>query len=497
MLFATNLLLKGINPLCLDQMPLSTNMYGIFYPLAAYPAAKIWGPTFLVHRAIAGISILLSCMFMVLFLKNKGVQLKYSCSAGLFLYLLWLFRATPVSKPDGIGLLFFLLSAFLPSMLRYTNRSLLLSVFCGVIAFYTKPYFVLAIPYVGTYMFLFVSKKKAVYYTLFSLFCGLASAFLLDLICDVYFANTFFINKNDATSNLAYAMRQFKWFAFVHCGIVALSFLSIPAIGKYFRGFKNARICIRGFNRPLVTVPFSYSFYSSVLSAALVYFYLGRHEGSFMRYQFQIMSPFLVIFCFRVFTDAKTILATNFFYRKYASFIASLCIVLSLALTYRFLHYDFTTSFFSGGFAKKSYNVERLMENWKNMECSLSPYQNILNSPLLVSLQLNTGKPVYDTGLTGGFGSCSYPENDILKAFFPPNESLKAKWETYLENIRIAIAKQEFDAIALTNNPTPLNPKELIEKHYAKARTFTVYLFHCSQNFQLELWLPKKNKSKL
>ncbi len=102
-LFTTDLLLKNINPYNLEQMPLAINVYGIVYHLLVYPFAKIWGPTFVVHRTIAGIAIILSCAFIILFLKKSGVRWAYSCSSGVLLYIVWLFFVTPIARPDGKG----------------------------------------------------------------------------------------------------------------------------------------------------------------------------------------------------------------------------------------------------------------------------------------------------------------------------------------------------------------------------------------------------------
>jgi hypothetical protein len=62
MLLTTDLMLKGENPYALENMPLAINVYGINYHLVVYPFARLWGATLLVHRAVAGFFILLSCI---------------------------------------------------------------------------------------------------------------------------------------------------------------------------------------------------------------------------------------------------------------------------------------------------------------------------------------------------------------------------------------------------------------------------------------------------
>ena len=68
---STSLLLRGINPYGLEQMPQYTNVYGIVYPLLVMPFAKIWGATLPVHRAVTAMFMFACCALLFVVLRKK------------------------------------------------------------------------------------------------------------------------------------------------------------------------------------------------------------------------------------------------------------------------------------------------------------------------------------------------------------------------------------------------------------------------------------------
>jgi hypothetical protein len=102
-LFVTDLLLEGENPYALQNMPLAMNVYGINYHLIVYPFARLWGATFLVHRAVSAVFILLSLPIFFVILRRHRAGVLYSLAAVLILYASLLYRYTPLARPDGVG----------------------------------------------------------------------------------------------------------------------------------------------------------------------------------------------------------------------------------------------------------------------------------------------------------------------------------------------------------------------------------------------------------
>ena len=159
---STDLLLQGKNPFDLSNNPQYMNVYGIFFNLLIFPFAKIWGPTILLHRIVTGFFLFACCLIIVAVLRKNKTPLLMSLAAGVMLYPFLLYPLTGASLlgPDSLGLFLFLMTFFVPHFLNYSKTSLIISLLFGLLAFYTKPYFLLGIGLTFSYIFLFKSKKK-------------------------------------------------------------------------------------------------------------------------------------------------------------------------------------------------------------------------------------------------------------------------------------------------------------------------------------------------
>ena len=162
----TEFLLQGKNPFDFSNNPQCTNLYGIFYNLLIFPFAKIWGATLLLHRLVAGFFLFANCLTIVIVLKKNKIPFLISCTAGVMLYPLLLFpkTTTPLAGPHTLGMFLFLMTFYVPYFYNYSKTSLSISILSGLLAFYTKPYFLLGVPLTAFYIFLFKSKKNGALY---------------------------------------------------------------------------------------------------------------------------------------------------------------------------------------------------------------------------------------------------------------------------------------------------------------------------------------------
>jgi hypothetical protein len=493
MLLTTNLLLKGENPYALENMPVAINVYGINYHLLVYPFARLWGSTFLVHRALSAIFILLSCILFFVILRRHRINLLYSISAVLILYASLLYRYTAVAKPDGLGFFLFLLSAFIVYLMEYSTWSLVMSVFLGILAFYTKPYFVLSIPYLVSYLFLFVSKKKAIFYGALAFVLLITTAFMINHIFETYFVNTFFNHINVATNNFRQMTGQLGFFSLFYSGIIlifivyfSLSVLDrvrsgeLPGLG--FDAIKKEfikRIDLFSYEKPLIKIAFPFSLYCLILSFGIFYFKLGRHVGNIMTYAYHLITPFFLIYIFSLLDlPLKNVhLARRRDNYNYALLLP--CILVSLYLLYS-----------SATYLKDSAEwTDR--EDWRRIEQIMSSYKNIMNSQVLVSLLLKQNKPVYDTGQTEFFQHSHYRFR-WLEGLLLPNADISRQWTEYENSIRQAVSHQEFDAIIIA----PWEHRSYldgIEKNYSMVDKVGVCMFHTAQCALLEIWEPKSS----
>ena len=491
MLLTTRLLLNGQNPYALVNMPVSINVYGINYHLLVYPFARLWGSTFLVHRAFSAVFILFSCILFFVILRRHQIQTLHSISAVLILYASLLYRYTAVAKPDGLALFLFLLSVFIMYLMRYSNWSLVISVVLGVLAFYTKPYFVLSIPYLATYLFLFVSKKKAALYAGLAFVFLATTAFLINRVFETYFVNTLFNHINVATNDFGQLFLQLQFFALYYSGIILifLVYSSLLVLDKARNGsLQNLevgrikhelmkRIDVFRYDKPLFEIAFPFSLFCLILSFLIFYFKLGRHVGNIMTYAYHLITPFFLIYVFSL-LDAplKNIsLAKRRDNYNYALLLPG--ILVSLYLLYS-----------SASYLKASPEWTD-MADWRRIEQITRSHKKIMNSQVLVSLLLEQNKPVYDTGQTEFFQYSHYPSG-LLERWLLPNAAISQQWASYERSLRQAVRQREFDAIIITRREQ--RPYlDGLQDYYSMVDKVGVCMFHSAQCALLEIWEPK------
>ena len=493
MLLTTNLLLKGENPYALENMPVAINVYGINYHLLVYPFARIWGSTFLVHRALSAIFILLSCVLFFVILRRHQVNALYSVSAVLILYASLLYRYTAVAKPDGLGFFLFLLSVFIVYLMQYSTWSLVISVVLGVLAFYTKPYFVLSIPYLVTYLFLFASKKKAIFYGASAFILLITTAFVINRVFETYFVNTFFNHINVATNDFHQLTEQLGFFSIFYSGIILIFivYFSLLVLDKVQSGtLQNLRLVtikqelinrinLFSYDKPFIETAFPFSLYCLILSFGIFYFKLGRHVGNIMTYAYHLITPFFLVYVYSLFNvPLKNIhLAKRRDNYNYVLLVPGILVSLYLL-------------FSSATYLKDSPEWTDL-EDWQRMEQITLSYKNIMNSQVLVSLLLDQNKPVYDTGQTEFFQYSHYSSN-WLDGLLLPNDEISKQWTRYENSIGLAVKQEDFDAIIITSGEQR-SYLQGFQEHYIMVDKVGVCMFHTAQCALLEIWEPKSS----
>jgi hypothetical protein len=409
----------------------------------------------------------------------------------LILYASLLYRYTSVSKPDGLGFFLFLLSTFIVYLLRYSNRSLVLSVLFGIAAFYTKPYFVLSIPYLILYLFLFVSKKKAILYASLTALLLTVTAFIINGIFETYFVNTFFNHVNVATNDWGRLKVQLELFSIFNSGIIlifivyallvlfdkvrsgALESLKLETIKKEL----TKRIDIRSYDKPFLEFAFPFSLYCFLLSFGIFYFKLGRHVGNMMTYAYHLITPFFVIYVYSLFNVPLQNAHLSKYRDNYNYVLRIPCILISLYLLYT------STSYLK---ASPEWND---IEDWQRVEEITLSYKNIMNSQVLVPFLLEQNKPVYDTGQTEFFQYSHYPF-EWLNGFFPSNAEISLRWSIYESSIRQGVSEQKFDAIIVTPHEYRSYLADL-EEYYSMVDSLDVCMYHSAKCELLEIWEPK------
>jgi len=198
-------------------------------------------------------------------------------------------------------------------------------------------------------------------------------------------------------------------------------------------------------------------------SAFVLYFSLGRHSGAMLWYFFQLLSPFLLVGAAWAFNRIELwpILCTPF-------------LVLNLLTM-------------TAGQDYKVFYDHR--DGWPELTMVISKYQNILNSPLIASLLVEQGKPLYDNGQTEYFLSGA-ERNGWMRGFFKQDDRVYLQMLMFFKDIRSKIENKEFDLIILQPSLLPLGVGDEIKEFYKYEGQAVVYAPQDQKPYAVTLWRP-------
>ena len=471
-------LLHGVNPYNFVLEPQYSNLYGIVYPLFVLPFANLFGVNLIVHRAITAFFIFATCTVIFLVLYKKKTPLLLNIWAVLVLYasLLFPLTTTPCVDPAATGLFFMLLTIFIPFFLDFSYLSFFFSILCGALAFYCKAYFLLGLPIMVSYLFLFVSKKKSLIFGLSSLIFLLLSAFWMNHYFPSYFDDCFFVNYNiSAQSTMMIVLeRQLYRFADIHKAIILViivaSSLLIVRSFKVVRnnGFKDSikswfpLFSWNSFEKPLISIRLPLDIFAGVFLGCVLIFSMGRHYGANLWYFFQLFSPFLVIFV--AWLVGQISLWPIFF---------SFLLLYNLFL----LSSDDDYKYF-----------DKHVPGWNTMEMLVRSNGNIYNSSLIAPLLIQDNKEIIDDG------SAFYPQggnrNGLLGHFFKEDKRVGEAQAIFANKINDMITNRKFDLVIIeagySSDVLPSN----LSNYYKLAGSLVVNSPQDRKFYLMKVWRP-------
>ncbi len=498
-LLATKLLSAGGNPYAIENNPEYTNVYGIVYNLAVYPFAKYFGTTLKIHRSVSAIFILASCIVVFVVMRRKGVKFLFASAGATLLYAHLLFFVTPLSRPDGLGTFIFLLGIVTPWVLNYSVKSLCANIFLGILGFLTKPYFVLSIPFLGLYLFLFKSKKLGVLYGLSAVASLIAIVATISHVSYVYLSNTFFVNLIGAQRDIGHAIHQAKEYLYNNLWITAAMGILLLQGGykltaaairckrdreSLLYGVRRdflAYLSIRTLDKPLLGFEFDlFTFF--LLGMALMFFLvLGQHTGNFMVYIYQLISPFAIVAGASLVSNSKDLsvflwhglMALNLVYISSSSFLPT---------------------------------QQNAVEGWQRLDQLITSKKNIFNSPAIVSTLLDHQRVIYDSGQSeyfylnydNGYSNTSY--RGAIKSLLVNDEesrSIRTQGIRYKQTVAAAVKRKDYDLIILTKESSPFIPVDILVANYQFQETITLPMLVGHQTFSLDIWKPFGSTEKM
>ncbi len=469
-MLTTDLLVKGGNPYLLASQPMYTNVYGLLYNLCVYPLARFLGPTLLLHTAVTGAFLLGCCGLFYVVLRRAEVARLEAWVGVLVLYASLLMRTTPLPGPDTLGTFLLLLTVFLPWLRKYSWPSLLLSALCGLAAFYTKPYFVLGVLCLGSYLFCFVSWKKGLGYAGLAGLLFAVSFPLVSHSCETYFYNVFLMHRNTATYDVGYMLRQL-WVCIVFYRelLLLLSCAGGLALGRWWLARGRSMTLAPRFGAAWLSLKtMSLPVYGLGFMLLLFCFKMGGHTGNWLAYPFQLVSPFLLLVSFRALRDDR---------RRYV--LQAVLLAASLV-------------FISRNFVRQPAATFATHEKWEKIQSLVGSHTNILGAPPVAPLLMAQGKTVYDSGHTEAFVFCGRKKAP-LPFLFPLVPQIEARNRQYLDRIAADIQAKRFDLLLLNPilSPWVLPPQAVIDAAYNHTETLRLFMPHSELMWTLEVWEPK------
>ena len=470
MLAFTQLLVDGSNPYALEHRPVHLNVYGPGYHWAVLPLARIFGNTFQVHRAVSVGFIVATCLLLGWVLRWDKVSWPFAGVASLLLFIQLGQGLSIVARPDALGLFLFLASLFLPYRFGFATWSLAASLGLSLLAFLTKPYFVLGLALVPLYVFVHEGKGRG-------LVLGMAALLSLGLVgvvvgraYECYFTETFFVSLNGATrkwrhlKNIGsgYLVLNFGLVAILLWALVARAWRSLRTRGSPGPGSdRRSRVDLFDLRKPLWNVRGNLPAFVLIGDGAALIGLLGLHQGNGVLYYHQLVTPFLLWLVFR---------QVDVGWGRPAWALVLLLVNLSWWST--------CVPRRPGDYGKE----------WAALESLLASHTQVFNAPNLVHLILRQGKTLYDSGQTECYLLAT------RRNFTAIAPAYAERGLAYRRAVEDQIRGQQFDLIAVTPGLSFLLPLQELRKHYRlldclpAPMAFDAYPV---DTFPIDVWVPK------
>jgi hypothetical protein len=471
----TQFLLNGENPFSISNQPLGMNNYGILYNLAAYPFVIFFGNTLALYRSINFIFLLVIFLIISRTAYKSGSDRYIALACGLMIVIAVSSHGGFGAFPSIMGTFLFLSASLIPLRFSFSHKSLWTSAFLAVLAYYTKPYFVLSFGIVAGYIFLFVSKKKGILYGL--IFSVIFTAFYLPvrLNLDFYFINTFWGNIANTNKSFTHMYMQLFELAKEFFPIVLLAGWIIfrdarMTQKKVFPKIASLQVDVQNLNRPVFSQSMNYFSFWGLCSVIAFIFILGGHRGSYMIYAYQLMlSPLLLR------------LAQKINLKIYTDKIVLPLILLNMTiLSFMFLNINFLS--------------QKNSPEWGELYEYVANSTNILNSPVIVSAMLERGMMPVDSGQTHYYYHIEqpYPQSKLLG---PGYSIFKKRGKEYKESISRLVRETHYDRLLLDEGQWLAGTviSDMV-KNYILVNKITVPMPMVDQNWTIEVWEPIKQE---
>jgi hypothetical protein len=284
---------QAARPYTLESIPDYTNVYGMGYIWGAAPFAALLPFSEYANLRLAN-TFYLGLLLLVLWIgSNKGTSLQRLFGLVL-VYAIFISSPSMAASPDILGCLLYTLAWVTAVRGNFKPGALFLSISLAFLALLTKPYFVLAAGAVGSYLFLFRSKKTGLIY--FSGVIGLFATglWLVHAVYPYYFFAAFEVQAVDTNLALMLGLRQ--WRDFIMLVPVPFCLFAWAIVRSIRKGDGPVRFQWV-FTDPFFpkSLPMSPYDWGALVALAVLAGLLSWHSGAYLIYFWHLLLPLLVL----------------------------------------------------------------------------------------------------------------------------------------------------------------------------------------------------------
>ena len=483
MLEITSTIADGENPFALESQPAHISLYPVLYNIVVAPISNTLGNTLWLHRLVSGIFIIATCALCYFLCRKASATRTDSLAAAIILYAGLLYYSTPIASPNSMGVFLFLSATCIPWFFRFSSRSLAVSLALGILAFYTKQYFLMSLGYVALFLFLSDSKKRGIYFGFLSLLILLVSLTIVHYTSPYYLDNTLFAVASSSKyvlSNNA-AIRQFSAYFTIYYPIFAI--LVLAAYPKYrtasaIRTHRDSNlpsdklINWLDWNKPLFSRKVGFIWLCCLCSISINALVLARNPGNYLTYLFQLISPFLLVGTFGF--------ASGIIKRRW---MISVLASLAMYNSYSALPNNFSVN----------------EKNWDKVRSEIAAANDIYASTLVLRETLDQGGPIYHNGHTPYFLWAKHKPAFFVKSVH--EETVPQIWQRHRERINTKLENQSIDLVLIDNwmqlppsdVATGIDLQKTLEIYYEQTDTLGLQLMdrRGGGGFSLKIYKPR------
>lgn len=287
---------NGVNFYRLYTYPGHIYLYGFLYPLMVAPFVNVLPHPIMAVRWIDALFLILFLIMSFDIFRLRKASVTSSLTGVLLLFnsacLIWTING---SRPDTAGLFIALLGVFVLIKKGPRRAPLIVSAVLCVISFYLKQYMLFSAVVIAVHLFLFVSKKKGLFFAALVATLWLGSLAAARYFFPLYYEYSILhhlVVESTSLDNLleeAGLFFQYYWPLFFLFLFIFAKRISIKLKGK------SGHVDVKHPEQPLISgISSSFTDTGAFVSLTLLVFVLGGHSGNSYIYFGQLLLPFLL-----------------------------------------------------------------------------------------------------------------------------------------------------------------------------------------------------------